>query len=90
MICGAKSKDKAGSYIISEMYWGHVDCKACLKLRPPNTKNGEFLKVGTKIARLRHELLTIGAYQAMRFLDKAADVFHDDVAYIVKQREKKK
>lgn len=93
VVCGAHWKRIASTRrhpLISEMYWGHVTCKSCMKKRPTNTRNGEFLKVGTKIARLRHELLTIGAYQAMRFLDKAADVFHDDVAYIIKQRENNK
>lgn len=50
----------------------------------------EFLPLGTKIARLRHELLQAGATQAMRFLDKAADVFHEDVERIMALREKKK
>lgn len=91
VVCGAHWKRIASTRrrpLISETYWSHTTCKSCLKLRPPNTKNGEFLKVGTKIAKLRNELLTIGAYQAMRFLDKAADVFHEDVEYIIKQREK--
>lgn len=87
-VCGATSKGKKRPLIV-QTHWSHVTCKSCLKKRPPNTRNGEFLKVGTKIARLRHELLTIGAYQAMRFLDKSADVFHEDVAYIIKQREEK-
>lgn len=88
-VCGAIIGRRKHPLIVQE-WWSYVTCKTCLKNRPQNTKNGEFLKVGTKIARLRHELLTIGAYQAMHLLDKAADIFHDDVRHIIELREKKK
>lgn len=48
----------------------------------------EFLPIGTQIALLRHKLLQIGATQAMRHLDRAADVFHEDVKRIVDLRRK--
>ncbi len=48
----------------------------------------EFLPVGVKLAALRHEMLQIGAYQAMRYLDQAAEVYHEDVQRIIEMRGK--
>ena len=47
-----------------------------------NTRNGKYLETGAKIAALVHELSCLGAYQAMRKVMEAADIFHEDVAYI--------
>jgi hypothetical protein len=48
----------------------------------------EFLPIGTKIAKLTHELGQIGAYQAMRKLQEAGEVFHQDVERILDLRSK--
>jgi hypothetical protein len=43
---------------------------------------GKYHKTGTKISLLTHELRSIGAFQAMRKLMEAAEVFHEDVERI--------
>ncbi len=53
-------------------------------------KNGKYLKIGTKIAELSHELWKIDAYESMRFVQQAADVFHKDVARILEKEKKNK
>lgn len=49
----------------------------------------EFLPIGTEIAKLRYKLLMIGAFETMRILDRAAEVFYEDVTRIVQKRNKK-
>lgn len=46
-------------------------------------KNGQFLSTGVKIAQLIHELSCIGAYETMRKVQEASDLFHKDVEYIL-------
>ncbi len=98
VVCGAHFKRIASTRrypLISEMYWGHVTCKTCLRQRPAVKKKkptfqGEFLPVGAKIAQLSHELHSIGAHQAARHVQQAADIFHEDVIRILDLREKRR
>lgn len=46
--------------------------------------------VGARIAKLTAELAQIGAYQSMRKLQQAADLFQEDVVSIMKREERAK